>query len=49
MDSMVRTALAIESEVNDAKSIRDEGASDIRKENQSSSSCSRKKQMTSTP
>ena len=49
MDSMVRTALAIESVVNDAKSIRDEGASDIRKENQSSLSSLGKKQMTSIP
>ena len=46
MDSMVRTTLAIERDVNDAKSIRDTGASDKRKENQPSSSSSRKKQKT---
>ena len=33
MDSMVGIAMAIEIEVNDAKSIRDAGASDKRKEN----------------
>ena len=43
MDSMVRTALAIERDVNDAKSIQDAGASDKRKENHSSSSSSGKK------
>ena len=47
MDSMVRTSLTIEREVNDAKSIRDEGASDKRKENQPSSSSSGKKQRNS--
>ena len=47
MDSMVRTALANEREVNDAKSIRDVGASDKRKENQPSSSSLGKKQRTS--
>ena len=46
MDSMVRIALAIEREVEDAQSIRDAGASVKRKENQPSSS--RKKQRTST-
>ena len=49
MDSMVRTDMAIEREVNDAKSIRDTGASDKRKENQSSSSSSGKKQRTYAP
>ena len=44
-DSMVRTALAIEREVDDTRSIRDMGASAKRKENQSSSN-SRKKQKT---
>ena len=48
MDSMVRTTMAIEREVNEAKSIQDAGASDKRKENQSSSSISGKKQRTST-
>ena len=43
MNSMVRTAMAIESEVNDIKRIRDTGASDKRKENQPSSSSSGKK------
>ena len=33
MDSMVRTAMAIEREVNDAKSIRDASARNKRKEN----------------
>ena len=42
MDSMVRTAMAIEREIDDTRSIRDMGASAKRKENQSSSS-SRKK------
>ena len=32
MDSMVRTAMAIEREIDDARSIRDAGASDKRKE-----------------
>ena len=43
-DSMVRTTLAIEREVDDTRSIRDMGARAKRKENQYSSS-SRKKQM----
>ena len=41
-DSMVRTTLTIEKEVDDTRSIRDMGASAKRKENHSSSS-SRKK------
>ena len=45
-DSMVRTTLAIEKEVDDIESIPDMGASAKKKENQSSSS-SRKKQKTS--
>ena len=48
MDSMVRTALAIEREIDDARSIRDTGACDKQKEGQPSSS-SRKKQRTSVP
>ena len=40
MDSMVRTALAIKKEVEDARSIRDAGASAKRKENQPYSSSS---------
>ena len=46
MDSMVSTAMDIEREIDDAQSIRDEGASEKRKEDQPSSS-SRKKQRTS--
>ena len=46
MDSMVRTALAIEREIDDARSIRDTGAGDKRKEGQPSSS-SGKRQKTS--
>ena len=45
-DSIVRTALAIEKEVDDTRSIQDMGASVKRKENQSFSS-SKKKQKTS--
>ena len=45
-DSIVRTTLATEREVDDTRSIRDMGASAKRKENQSSSS-SMKKQKTS--
>ena len=48
MDSMVRTALAIEREIDDAWSIRDMGAGYKRKEGQHSSS-SGKKQRTSVP
>ena len=47
-DFMVRTALAIEREVEDARNIRDTGASGKRKEDHPSSS-SGKKQKTSTP
>ena len=42
MDSMVRTAMAIEREIDDAKSIRDAGVSGKRKENQFSSSSGQK-------
>ena len=48
MDFMVRTTMAIEREIDDAKSIRDEGVSGKRKENQFSSS-SGNKQRTSVP
>ena len=48
MDSIVRTTMAIEREIDDAKSIRDEGVSGKRKENQFSSRPG-KKQRTSTP
>ena len=46
---MVKTAMAIESEVDNARNIRDVGVKDKRKESQPSSSSSRKKQRTSTP
>ena len=50
MDLMVRTAMAIEREVDDARNIRDAGiVKDKRKESQPSSSSSRKKQKPSTP
>ena len=47
-DSMVRTSLAIEREVDDIRNIRDIGDGAKRKENQSSSN-SGKKQKTSIP
>ena len=43
MDSMVRTALAIEREIDDARSIRDTGVGDKQKEGQPSSSSERSK------
>ena len=49
LDSMVKTTMAIEREVDKAWSIRDVGASDKRKETQLSFSSSGKKQRTSTP
>ena len=48
MDSMINTTMAIEREIDDARSIRDAGASEKRKKDQPSSS-SRKKQKTSIP
>ena len=48
MDSMVSTAMAIEKEIDDARSIRDAGASEKRKEDQPSL-ISRKKQRISIP
>ena len=48
MDSMVRTAMAIEREIDNARSIRDAGASEKRKKSHSSSS-SGKKQRTYVP
>ena len=42
MNSMVRTTLAIEREIDDARSIRDTGACDKRKEGQPSSSSGKK-------
>ena len=48
LDSMVKTAMAIEREVDDAWNIRDAGVvKDKRRESQPSSSSSGKKQMTS--
>ena len=49
IDSMVSTALIIEREVDDARSIRDAGASDKKRGNQDSSSGLRNKQRTSVP
>ena len=49
MDLMVKTAMAIKMEVDDARSIRDAGVKDKTKESQPSSSSSGKKQRTSTP
>ena len=50
LNSMVRTAMAIEREVDDARNIRDTGVvKDKRKENQPSYSSSGKKQKNSTP
>ena len=48
LDSMVRTAMAIEKEIDDARSIRDVSAGDKRKEGQPFSS-SGKKQKTFIP
>ena len=47
MDSMVRIAMSIEREVDDARIIREVGASDKKKESQLSSFSSGKKQRTS--
>ena len=50
MDLMVKTTMAIQKEMNDARNIRDAGVvKDKRKESQLSTSGSRKKQKTSTP
>ena len=46
MDSMVRSAMAIEREIDDVRSIRDAGESEKKRENQSSYN-SKKKQRTS--
>ena len=48
IDSMVKTTMAIEGEIDDARSIRDVGASEKMKESHSSSS-SGKKRRTSVP
>ena len=49
MDLMVKTALAIEREVDDARSIRDSSASDKKKGDQPFSFIFGKKQRSSTP
>ena len=49
MDLMVSTALIIEREVDDARSIRDAGASNKKRGSQAFSSGSGKKQRTSVP
>ena len=49
MDLMVKTAMAIEREVDDVRSIRDAGDSDKRKKSQLSSSGSGKKHRNFTP
>ena len=49
MDLMVKTVMAIEREVDDARSIWDARVKDKRKESQPSFSSSGKKQRTSTP
>ena len=48
MDSMVRTALTIEREIEDARSTRDAGASSKRKESQSSSSSGKRQRVSSS-
>ena len=48
MDFMVKTTMAIEKDIDNARSIQDTGASDRRKEGQPSSS-SGKKKKTSVP
>ena len=48
MDSMVRTTMAIEREIDDLKSIRDAGVSGNRKENQFSSSSGKKQRTSAT-
>ena len=49
MDLMVTTTMAIEREVDDARSIQDTGVKDKKRESRLSSSISGKKQKTSTP
>ena len=48
MDSMVRTALTIETEIEDARSTLDAGVSSKRKESQSSSSSGKKQRASSS-
>ena len=49
LDSIVRTTMAIEREVDDARNIQDAGVKDKTRESQPSSSSSGKKQRSSTP
>ena len=49
MDLMAKTAMTIERKVDDARSIRDAGVKDKRRESQPSSSSSGKKKRTSNP
>ena len=49
MDLMVKTTVAIEREVDDARRIQDVGVKDKRRESQPSSFSLRKKQRTSAP
>ena len=49
LDSMVRTAIVIEKEVDDAQNIRDVGVKDKKRETQPSFSNSGKRQRSSTP
>ena len=49
IDLMIKKTMAIEKEVDDARSIRNAGVKDERKESQPSFSSSRKEQRTSTP
>ena len=48
MDSMVWTGMAIEKEIDDVRSIRDAGASEKKRENQSSSSLGKKLRTSSS-
>ena len=48
MDSMVRTAVAIKREIDDARSTRDSGASGKRKEDRSSSGSGKKQKASSS-
>ena len=48
MDSMVRTTLTIEREIEDARSTRDAGASNKRKDSQSSSSLGKRQRASSS-
>ena len=49
MDYMVRTAMAIGREIEDARSIRDAGSSEKRRENKSSSSSGKMQRTSASP